>query len=64
LFLFHFISFYFDIMHQVLVGLPQGAGGLPLFYFFIKGTVKSLTPRWVVYGKRRHAEPPEEDVPP
>ena len=25
---------------------------------------KSLTPGWVVYGKRRHAEPPEEDVPP
>jgi hypothetical protein len=24
---------------------------------------KSLTPGWVVYGKRRHAEPPEEDVP-
>jgi hypothetical protein len=25
---------------------------------------ESLTPGWVVYGKRRHAEPPEEDVPP
>jgi hypothetical protein len=25
---------------------------------------KSLTPGWVVYGKRRHAELPEEDVPP
>jgi hypothetical protein len=25
---------------------------------------KSLTPGWVVYGKRRHAEPLEEDVPP
>jgi hypothetical protein len=26
--------------------------------------LKSLTPGWVVYGKRRHAELPEEDVPP
>jgi hypothetical protein len=25
---------------------------------------KSLTPGWVVYGKRRHAELPEGDVPP
>jgi hypothetical protein len=25
---------------------------------------KSLTPGWVVYGKRRHDELPEEDVPP
>jgi hypothetical protein len=25
---------------------------------------ESLTPGWVVYGKRRHAELPEEDVPP
>jgi hypothetical protein len=30
----------------------------------IKINKKSLTPGWVVYGKRRHAEPPEEDVPP
>ena len=26
--------------------------------------VEILTPGWVVYGKRRHAELPEDDVPP
>jgi hypothetical protein len=45
------------------VGLEAG-GYMDLFEGGGDFTEKSLTPGWVVYGKRRHAEPPEEDVPP
>ena len=43
-----------DTLHRVVT----------IFYQTHKISEESLTPGWVVYGKRRHAEPPEEDVPP
>jgi hypothetical protein len=30
---FHFISVYFYNTHQVLVGLPQGVGGLAILFY-------------------------------
>jgi hypothetical protein len=33
--LFYFILVYFQITHQVLVGLPQGVGGLAILSYFI-----------------------------
>jgi hypothetical protein len=33
--LFYFILFYFYNMHQVLVGLPRGVGGLAILIYFI-----------------------------
>ena len=49
-----------DIPPQATNAHPPDTGHRPDRAHF----QQSLTPGWVVYGKRRHAEPPEEDVPP